>query len=316
MKDILTITLNPALDLATTTPKIEAGPKLRCAEPELDPGGGGINVSRAIHILGGASRAFVAVGGPTGQRVTSLLKDEGVEALRFEVPGDTRQSIAVTATDTGEQFRFVLPGPHWDAGLLTPLLDRIVDAASPAGLAVLSGSNPPGIPDDIAITLCAHLKARNVSLIADMSGSSLHQLATMAASPLYVLRLDQKEAETLAGRALLSRQDSADFAAELVRRGVAEIVIVGRAADGSVLASASERVHAATPKVPVRSKIGAGDSFVGALALSLARGEDHAQALCSGVAAASAAVISDATNLCRREDFDALMKQCVVTFID
>ena len=219
MKDILTITLNPALDLATTTPKIEAGPKLRCAEPELDPGGGGINVSRAIHILGGASRAFVAVGGPTGQRVTSLLKDEGVEALRFEVPGDTRQSIAVTATDTGEQFRFVLPGPHWDAGLLTPLLDRIVDAASPAGLAVLSGSNPPGIPDDIAITLCAHLKARNVSLIADTSGSSLHQLATMAASPLYVLRLDQKEAETLAGRALLSRQDSADFAAELVRRG-------------------------------------------------------------------------------------------------
>ena len=81
MTDIFTITLNPALDISTAVDQVRPGPKLRCDAPQADPGGGGINVSRAIRRLGGDSLAFVALGGATGQRLASLLTAEG---LRFD----------------------------------------------------------------------------------------------------------------------------------------------------------------------------------------------------------------------------------------
>ena len=91
---ILTITLNPTVDYATTAPEILAGPKLRCTEPHIDPGGGGINVSRAIRLLGGQSTALVAIGGSTGAHLLQLLAFEGVATVAFQGPGETRQSMS------------------------------------------------------------------------------------------------------------------------------------------------------------------------------------------------------------------------------
>lgn len=313
---ILTVTLNPALDLSTEVATVEAGPKLRCAVPQVDPGGGGINVSRAIKHLGGDSTALVAGAGYTGERLRDLLNAEDIATISLKGPGETRQSLAVTDTETGGQFRFVLPGPDWSERRIQAALAAIVEAATaagPDGLVVLSGSQPPGVPESFPDHLATGLATTGARLIVDTSGPPLRRLAKGLGQAPFILRADQHEAEGLAGRALPDAADTARFALTLVTKGAAEAVIFARGADGSVLATAEGCWHAAAADVPVVSKVGAGDSFVGAMTLALARGATLPEALQQGAAAASAAVMTPATQLCRGEDVDALLPQCPLT---
>ena len=101
MTELLTVTLNPALDMATATPRVVAEGKLRCAAPLTEPGGGGANVARALTTLGARPRAWIAVGGPTGREYRERFEAEGIAACWFEAPGDTRRTLGVTETETG-----------------------------------------------------------------------------------------------------------------------------------------------------------------------------------------------------------------------
>lgn len=310
--DILTITLNPSVDFAMTAPKIVPELKLRCSEPQIDPGGGGINVARAIRLLGGQATALVAIGGATGAHLLQLLALEGVPTVAFQGPGETRQSTSVTDLSTMEQLRFVTPGPDWGEDDVARGL-RSIDAAAGGGtLVVLSGSQPPGVAKDFPSILADHVRDRGAQLIVDTSGPALAHLTERPHEAVAVLRMDGPEAEELAGRPLLTRADTADFAQTLVEKGVARIVIVARGADGSVLASAEGRWHAVGGPVEVVSKVGAGDTFVGAFALSLARGAPLPDCLAHGVAAASASVTTEATRLCDPETVARLLKETVV----
>ncbi|PTW45214.1 1-phosphofructokinase family hexose kinase [Rhodovulum kholense] len=313
MHDILTVTLNPTVDLSTSVAHVVPGDKLRCAPPVTDPGGGGINVSRAIRLLGGESLALVALGGHNGDKLRALLEHEGIRLIPLVAPGETRMSLAVTDSTTGEQFRFVLPGPIWNEAGLKATLAAVTTAVPEAGYVVVSGSLPRGLPEDFTERVCAKIGARGARVIADTSGPALTRLAEARDAVPYVLRMDGLEAEELAGRALPDRKDSVDFASELVTRGVASVVVIARGAEGNVLAAEGLRLHVAAAKVPVRSLVGAGDSFVGAFVLALARGAELARALQWGAAAASAAVMTDATALCTREDTEALLDRCPVT---
>ncbi len=309
---ILTVTLNPALDMSTTTATVTPGVKLRCDAPQLDPGGGGVNISRAIAVLGGETTALVALGGATGAQVARLLAAEGISTVAIDAPSETRQSIAVTDRGTMAQYRFVLPGPVWTAEDVQLALQAISDKAPVGGLVVISGSQPPGFPDDFLVRIAQGLPA-SAHLVADTSGAALHALTGRAPAHLAVLRMDAEEAEDVAQTALPSREDSANFAASLVARGVAATVIIARGPDGSVLATRDGRWFCEAAKVPVNSKVGAGDSFVAAYVLAVARGMPAPEALAAGVAAASAAVMTPATELCRRADAEALIKACPVS---
>ena len=312
MTPILTITLNPAVDLDTSTAEVRPGPKLRCATPRLDPGGGGINVSRALAELGGESLALVAAGGGMGVVLARLLAGTGLPVRIIEAPGETRQSVAVMETGSGKQFRFIFPGPDWSVDDIARAEAEIAEVIPSGGLVVLSGSHPPGFPDDFPsrlVGLCDQLGAR---LVLDTSGAALRALQAGRITGLAVLRLDHEEAEDLAARPLPAASDSADFAQALVRDGVARVVVLARGAEGSVLADASGRWISRAAKVPVRSKTGAGDSFVAGFVLGLARGEPLPGCLQRGMAAASAAVMTEATRLCERRDAERLLAECPV----
>ena len=156
MREILTITLNPALDVSASVPHVTAGAKLRCGPERYDPGGGGLNVARAIRFLGGDVRAFAALGGARGEHLKRLLEAEGIPLIPYPAPGETRESLAITDEAMGYQYRFSLPGPDWsesqlDGALaaLPPLLRpdsrpgagrrarRIAGARRPAGAPAL-----------------------------------------------------------------------------------------------------------------------------------------------------------------------------------
>ncbi len=310
MTPILTITLNPALDLATETEVVRPGVKLRCGPPRTDPGGGGINVARAVRRLGGAAFALVASGGATGAQLQALLAAEGVLTGLLAAPGDTRISLSVADGATGEQYRFMLPGPTWNAADVAISLSMLRSALSPGGYCVLSGSQPPGLgdgfPADFAET-CAESGAR---LVVDTGGRPLAALVAAPGPGVEVLRMNHEEAEELAGRVFSTPSETAGFAASLVAKGVARIVVVARGAEGSVMVTDGLRVQGVAPRVEVRSKVGAGDSFVAGLTLALARDLPADEALRHGVAAASAAVMTEGTALCTREDVEMLLPQC------
>lgn len=312
MTDILTITLNPAVDLAVTVPRVIAGPKLRCSAPIVNPGGGGINVSRAIARLGGSSRPLVAMAGTMGDMLRSLLLAEGLEPIVVQVPGETRQSLAVTDAGTGEQYRFILPGPIWYAEDTEQVLAAIAEAAHSAGNVVLSGSMPAEAPVDLPVRAADVLAERNVRFCVDTSGASLARLAAAPRPGMYLLRLDQTEAEGAFETTLTTVREAADLAGRLVINGVAEVVVLGLGAEGSVLVSKDLRLSCRPPEVPVKSTTGAGDSLMGALVLSLARNEKLGTALRWGVAAAAAAVMTEATRLCTRNDTERLFAACVL----
>lgn len=313
MHDILTVTLNPALDLATSVAHVVPDDKLRCAPPETDPGGGGLNVARAITQLGGQAEAFVALGGDTGKALKSLLDKAELNLVVYDAPSETRQSLAVTDLGTNEQFRFMLPGPDWSREAIAAVRDAIRANAREGGYIVLSGSGPNGAAPDLYARICADLDGTGAEVILDTSGPTLAHLAAGQDKPPFLLRMDQHEAETLARRPLHTREDSAAFARRLVEQGAARNVIVARGADGSVLADADRKLRVNAANITVRSRVGAGDSFVGGFTLALARDLPMDEALRQGSAAASAACMTEGTQLCLPKDYDKLLPE---TFIE
>ncbi len=310
---ILTITLNPALDLTTACARVVPDIKLRCEAPRFDPGGGGINVSRAIRAMGGESTALVALGGATGQRICKLLAETGIPLQTLPAPGETRQSVTVDDQTIRQQYRFVMPGPEWSKTDVRAALEAAADAAAPGALVVLSGSSPPGVPACFAAMLADRLRGTGARLIVDTSGPALAEVAAATDRRVEILRMDDEEAEGLAGRPLPYRADTAAFAAGLVASGAAHGVIVARGRDGNIIATDDGIWHAEAARVQIVSKVGAGDSFLAGFTLGHARGWPVADALGLAAAAASATVQTPATELCHGPDVERLFAARMVT---
>lgn len=313
MRPILTVTLNPCVDIATSVEHVVPGPKLRCITPRIDPGGGGVNITRAICKLGGESTALVVVGGRTGRQFEELLDAEKIKTHPIRVKHDSRQSFAVTDATTLQQYRFSLPGEIVDRETAKLIQKEVLAATQKSDFVVLSGSLSPGLPVEYYAVLVDLLAAKTDRVIIDTSGPVLDHLIASLTRPIYVLRMDQKEALEAAGLTVGTSEASAEFAKTLIARGVAEIIVIGQGAKGSLLVTKDQTLFCAPPKVPVRSAIGAGDAFVGALTLRLSHGVPLPDALRFGVAAAAATVQSEATALCRLADLERLLPECTLS---
>ena len=240
----------------------------------------------------------------------ALLAMEGVRTGLLAAPGDTRISLSVADRATGEQYRFMLPGPAWsDADIRTALI-MLEGALVEGEYCVLSGSQPPGLADDFTAKFAEICAGKGAKLVVDTGGAPLAALVANPGPGVEVLRMNQEEAEEQAGRIFATPAETAEFAATLVERRVARFVVVARGGEGSVMVTNGIRVQCVAPRVEVKSKVGAGDSFVGGLTLALAQGEPPEEALCRGVAAASAAVMSEGTALCTKEDVEMLLPKC------
>jgi 6-phosphofructokinase 2 len=310
MRKIHTITLKPAVDYSTSTDHVTAGPKLYCRQPRIDPGGGGVNVARTIVKLGGRVRAFVVVGGAMGNRLLKLLDAENVPVEACRIDGETGYSLAVTDEETEEQFRFTLPGAVVSERDAQRIVDQISGTLAGEEYVVLSGGIPDGLADTYPQDVQATVARRNGRLVVDTSKAPLLRLIKAPVAPLDVLRLDRGEMEKVVGHRIRSISENLTCSEQLVRRGVAKIVVTGHGAEGSAMVAGHQRFFCHAPKVTVRSKIGAGDALVGALALSLSRGDGPEQALKWGVAAAAATVSTEGTTFCDLSETKALLPQC------
>ncbi|HET8878083.1 MAG TPA: 1-phosphofructokinase family hexose kinase [Arthrobacter sp.] len=300
---ILTVTVNPALDISTTTEHISSGHKLRCGPSRLDPGGGGVNVARVVQRLGGRPLAVYTAGGPTGEAYRRLVEAERLPALVVPIQGSTRQDFTVDETSTGEQFRFVLQGPELSESEWRLCLALVADSIQPGGYVVASGSLPPGVPEDFYARIARLSREQGARCVVDASGPAL---AAALAEGVFLIKPSRRELGLHFGTTLDSEQSELEAAAALVADGSAEHVALTLGSEGAVLASADGTLRLAVPRVEVQSTVGAGDSFLAAFVLRLAQGRGVGDAFRSAVAAGSATVTTKATELCHREDVERL----------
>ena len=172
MPPIVTVTMNPTIDLSTSADRVVSTEKIRCAQPRMDPGGGGINVARTVLALGETVLAVLPAGGPTGDVLQGLLEDAGLPRRVVPIGGSTRESFAITENSSGRQFRFVLPGPTLTVPEWNDCLDAAVHAARSAHYVVASGSLPPGVPADFYRTLAERVAQLGCRFVLDTSGES------------------------------------------------------------------------------------------------------------------------------------------------
>jgi len=298
MTDIITVTVNPALDVSASTAQVRPTSKLRCDQVERHPGGGGVNVARVLHRLGADCEALCLVGGPTGQMLLQLLALEGVHCLPVPIGGHTRESFTVRELASGQEYRFVLPGPQVLESEVAATLDTLGQQSVPRYL-VASGSLPPGMPAHFYAQLAGVARAWGARLVVDGSGPAM---AAALEHGVYMVKPSLREMRELTGQPLTSLHSVREAARQWVVDGHAEVVAVSLGDKGAVLVSADEALFAPALPVQVVSAVGAGDSFVAGMVWALSGGQTVARAFALGVAAGSAALSSSGTGLCAPED--------------
>jgi len=306
MAHVLTLTLNPAVDVATSIDKVIDTRKLRCSAAQRDPGGGGINVARVMQRLGGNCHALYLAGGATGLMLQELLDAEHVEASCIDIAGETRENFSVQETSTGREYRFVLPGPVVTEREWQGCVARINALEVPPRYLVLSGSIPPGVPLDIYARLARSAAARGTRIVLDTSGPAL--AAALDAS-VWLVKPSLNELRELTRRPLATEPEWRAAAHEIVREGRAAIVALTLGEQGALLVTAGQTLRARGLPVHVSSSVGAGDSFIAGMICKLDRDAGFDEAFRYGMAAASATLLVSGTARCKREDVERLYNE-------
>lgn len=301
---IFTLTPNPSLDKSSDVERVEPDRKLRCSPPRYDPGGGGLNVARAVTKLGGRAVALWTRGGPLGLMLGELLDAEGIEHRPFEVDGFTRENLMVRERSSDRHYRFGMPGPELSeeegAGLLREVERLGLDERS---WVVASGSLPRGLGEDFYGRVARLAAEKGARYVVDTSGPPLRKALETG---VWLVKPNIPELEELTGREIEDESSVVAKSRELIRGGKVRVVVVSLGAGGAVLVSEGRVAHVPAPTVPIRSRVGAGDSMVAGIVLALDRGRPLEEAVRFGVAAGAAAVMTPGSELCRREDVERL----------
>ncbi|MBW6520200.1 MAG: 1-phosphofructokinase family hexose kinase [Desulfoarculaceae bacterium] len=303
MKTIVTININPVIDKSSSVEHVVAERKLYCKPPRFEPGGGGINVSRAIKKLGGESMLLYPAGGLTGARLQQLLDQEGLNHRPFPIEGLIRESLVILEESTGQQYRFGMPGPELQQQEWQQFFDEISSIEPAPDYLVASGSLPPGVPADFYARVARRGKERGAKVIIDVSGAALKEALQEG---VYLIKPNVGEFRDLVGEDIKEKSQIMAEARKMVKSGQCEVLVISLGAAGALMVSEEFSEHILPPTVPIVSKVGAGDSMVAGIVLSLARGKALRDSILFGVAAGTAAVMTPGTELCRREDAERI----------
>ncbi|MCC3157998.1 1-phosphofructokinase family hexose kinase [Hymenobacter sp. 15J16-1T3B] len=302
MKRIVTLTLNPTVDKSTAVDKIVPDQKLRCETPKYEPGGGGINVSRALKRLGSDSTALFPAGGATGQRLQELLREEGLEPHAVPAAGWTRENFIVVDSSAGQQYRFGMPGTPLTAAEQQQVLAALRALPTPDFL-VVSGSLPPGVEPEFLVDIVRWAHSIGAKVVADTSGPALQRVIEAG---VYLIKPNVGELSKLAGVEELDSAGLADAAQGLIGEGRCEIVVTSLGPQGACVVTRDLVDHIPAPAVKKRSTVGAGDSMVAGLVHALAQGQGVREAARLGVACGTAATMNPGTELFKKADVDKL----------
>ncbi len=305
---IATITLNPSLDQHLTVDGLVVDGPNRWSRLHRYAGGKGIDVSRAVHEIGGRTIAYGFIGGAVGRAVEIFLDEEGVPFSFTPVKGETRTNFIITDSKTANQTRIDAPGPHITKDEFARFERKMQRLRPSPDLIVVGGSAPPGIPDDVYASITKVAKKFGVRTLLDADGQWLSE--GIKAKP-YLVKPNVREAEELLKRELPDEASIIKAARDIVAMGI-EIAVISRGKDGIIAATKDTVLKVVPPEVKVKSAVGAGDCTIAGLALKLADEESLNKACQLAVALGTAAVLTPGTELARRQDVEELLPKIKV----
>ena len=302
MTNIATITLNPSIDKSTRVQELVPDQKLKCEDNSCEPGGGGINISRAIHNLGGNAKAWFLSGGHFGNFLTELIHNKGLEYEAFPIKNETRENLILFDQAKNNQYLLNSPGPEVSESEWQGFLD-VLEKKITAGYLVASGSLPIGIPADFFGRLAAIARKKGIKFILDTAGEPL-EIALKEG--VYLVKPNLRELRLLSGLAEMDKSLARQKATELLEKYDVHAIVVSLGAEGALLVSKEVTEYVPSPEVEKKSTVGAGDSMVAGMVLSLSQNKTLSQAVRYGVACGSAATLNPGSALCTKKDADAL----------
>ena len=302
MQKIVTLTLNPAIDKSTSVKAIVPDKKLQCSLPKFEPGGGGVNVSRALKKLGGQSTAIYLAGSYSGKHFQHLLQQEEVEDYVIEIEGHTRENLIVVDTSANLQYRFGMPGPTIKEKEWQACLDVLMQSTQVEYI-IASGSLPDGVPDDFFGRLAAVAKKINARLIVDTSGEPLKHATHEG---VFMIKPNLGELSSLHGVEELHEEQALQAAKDIIKQGGAEVIVISMGASGAMLVTKEEVFTSPSPTVKRKSTVGAGDSMVAGMVIALSNGWGWKDVLQYGIATGTATTMNPGTELCKKEDVERL----------
>lgn len=293
---ILTVTPNPSLDRTYEVPSLDRGEVIRATGERMDPGGKGVNVSRAVAAAGQRTVAVLPLGGAPGALVADLLDAQGIEVAPVPVAGATRSNIALAESD-GILTKINAPGPELSAAEQELLLETVREQSRDASWIACCGSLPRGLAPSWYADLVARVHAAGMRIALDTSGPAL--LAALRERP-DVVKPNAEELAEAVGRPLTTVGDAVKAAEELRERG-AGAVLASLGADGQLLVDAHGAWFGSARVDVVRSNVGAGDSSLAGFLIAGGSGPD---ALASAVAHGAAAVQLPGSEMPKPDDLD------------
>jgi 1-phosphofructokinase family hexose kinase len=307
---ILTVTPNPSIDLLHETDRLVWDDANRVEMPRRRAGGQGINLTRAVRVLGGESKAIAFFGGATGEELRRLLKAENVDVTPVAINGETRVFVSVRENSTGHSMLLNPRGPILTEDDRVRLLQTVasVCAQSKPDWVVCAGSIPRGIGNDIYGFIAGIAHSNGARFVADCDGEAL---AYATQHDCDLLAPNQHEAERLLNDVIVSVQDAGTAARSLL--SAAPTVLLKLGEKGAVLANAHGCWHARSNALMHGSAVGAGDSFLGAYLVAEKRKAPPYEALREAVAAGTAVLLSKDQQIFAQQDFDAVLADVVVT---
>lgn len=298
---ILAVALNPSVDVSSDATRVLPTRKVRTHNQRRHAGGGGVNVARVIAMLGGRPQLLVMCGGETGALLLDALAGAAIDVMAVRTAEPTRLAFMVYEEETGLEYRFVPDGPAVSSEEIESAMDAV--RSFKGDFLVLSGSLPRNAPDYTYARMAAVAASAGVKVVLDTSGKPLQ--TTLKQAKLFLIKPSLSELETIAGKTLDER-GIAETARQIVSEGWAEYVTVTLGRSGALLVGRQINLRLPAIHVPVRSAVGAGDSFLAGLVWRLEQGAPIEEAFRFGLAAGAAAAITPGTELCHRDDVFAI----------
>ena len=301
IKPVAVLALNPAVDITYVIPQLMADQKVRASQTYYHPGGNGINVARALTELQIPVRCCSVIGGQGGELFLRLLGDALGEGHRYiEVDGETRINATLLQKQPPSQYEVDSGGPDISAPMLQQITDCFLENCA-GNFAVLTGSTPPGVPEDTYADLIERISDLQGKVVLDAHGNVL-KLA-LESKP-FLLRTNRYVLEMLIRQKLDSVQAVAKAARAIQRKGI-QFVCVSLGTEGAVLLDAQNSYHSTAPRVRVHSTVGSGDAMLAGMVAACLRQQDAQQMLRFGVICGSATASHPGTGLFSRHEVEA-----------
>lgn len=312
---ILTVTLNAAIDRTVAVPSFQVGRRHRAVESSSLPGGKGINVARALSMLGRPVIATGLAGGPTGERIIEQLQEESILTDFTRISEDSRVNLAVVDPTSGVQTEINERGPGVTGAELEAFSERFEYLVSGARICVLAGSLPPNLDADYYGRLIEELKAREMTVVLDSYGDPM--IAGLRAGPSLITP-NQREAEEIVGHEFEEREDLLSGLTELIGLGAGEAVITLPEGCVAAVGSGSDRAIYEVwtePLEPV-SKVGSGDAFLAGYIATCFEGAPPRDCLAYGVACGAESTQHFGAGTVDRARVEAILDQVEVREVE